>query len=117
MRSSGKGSGPRHGPKTRHQKVLAFPAWGGKTGCDVYFSSRWDNECQIYDHFHTGKSIVTWWQTEPWEWVFVQELPFDLSTEDFVWTNAKSLPSSELRKKRHWQKQKHLANARRENRR
>ena len=57
MRVSGKGAGPRHGPKTRHQKVMAFPAWGGKNGTDVYLSSRWDNDWQIYDHFHSAKSI------------------------------------------------------------
>ena len=92
--------------------MLAFPAWGGKNGTDAYFSSRWDNDWQIYDHFHSAKSIDTWWQTAPWDWVFVQEAPFKLRTDDFVWDNAKSLPTSqELRKKRYRQRQQFRAAA------
>ena len=114
MAKSGKGGGPRHGPKTtaRHQKVMAFPAWGGKSGTDVYFSSRWDNACQIYDHFHSNKSIESWWRTHPADWVFVQEIPFSVRQDDFVWYNAKSLPTpSELKKKRWGQRQQFLRDA------
>ena len=82
---SGKGGGPGHGEGKRHQKVLAFPAWR-KTGCDVYFSSRWDRTCQIYDHYHTCRSLGTWWLTVPWDWVFIQELPYDLRTHKFDWS-------------------------------
>ena len=57
MNKSGKGGGPRHGRGQRHQQVLAFPAWGDKIGTDVYFSSRWDNACQIFDHFHSPMGV------------------------------------------------------------
>ena len=87
MARSGKGGGARLHAQ-RFQAVLAFPAWGNKTGTDVYFSSRWDNDSQIYDHFHTPKTIQEWWSSRPWEYVFIQELPYDLARAEFVWDNA-----------------------------
>ena len=100
---SGKGAGPR-ATGMRHQAVLAFPAWGGKKGTDVYFSSRWDNSWQIYDHFHTPKSVDEWWTTAPWQYVFIQEVPYDLRRQEFVWDGAKNLPpSKKLAKKRRQQ--------------
>ena len=102
MLKSGKGGGGRH-HRQRHQKVIAFPAWH-KKGCDVYFSSRWDNKCQIYDHFYTTKNMDTWWQTLPWEWVFIQEIPYNEETGEFVWVGTKSLTPKELKNKRWWQR-------------
>ena len=108
-KSSGKGSGARlHGQ--RHQAVLAFPAWGGRSGTDVYFSSRWDNHWQIYDHFHTPKTVSEWWTTPPWMWVFVQEVPFDLRSQEFDWAEAKTLPSVRTlakKRSRQWWKWQH----------
>ena len=107
MERSGKGSGARcHG--TRHQAVLAFPSWGGRVGSDVYFSSRWDNAHQTYDHFVTPKSVTDWWRTPPWEWVFVQEVPMDVTTKEFLWDEAKKdVPSAKtLAKKRRRQKKR-----------
>ena len=87
---SGKGAGPRHGEGQRHQLTLAYPAWGGKKGTDVYFSSRWDNWYQIFDWYWTPKNMAAYsWQTRPWEWVFVQELPYDEWAKDFVWSKVK----------------------------
>ena len=91
MSKSGKGGGPRLHDQ-RHQSVLAFPAWGGKNGTDVYFSSRWDNQWQIFDHFHSPKKMPVWWQTKTWEYVFIQEVPFDLRSQEFVWDDAVDCP-------------------------
>ena len=99
---SGKGAGPRHGGGQRHQKVLAYPAWGGKKGCDVYFSSRWDDSCQIYDWYWTPKNMAEWsWKTREWEWVYIQELPFDEEKEDFVWAVAKNRTNKKLKGLKH----------------
>ena len=76
----------------RHQNVLAFPAWGNKKGTDVYFSSRWDNQWQIFDHFHSPKKMPEWWQTKTWEYVFIQEIPFNLRNQEFVWDDAVDCP-------------------------
>ena len=103
MLKSGKGGGPRHHGQ-RHQKAIAFPVWQPKTGCEVYFSSRWDNNCQIFDHFHTTKTIDTWWMTLPWEWVYIQEIPYDEETGEFDWVRTKSLTSKELTNKHWWQR-------------
>ena len=103
MLKSGKGGGGRH-HRQRHQKVIAFPAWHKTKGCDVYFSSRWDNKWQIYDHFYTTKNMDTWWQTLPWEWVFIQEIPYNEETGEFVWVGTKSLTPKELKNKRWWQR-------------
>ena len=78
MATSGKGEGTRH-VRTRHQAVLAFPAWGSKTRSDVYFSSRWDSTYQIY-----AKNIDRWWSTAPWEWVYIQEVPYDVGRQEFM---------------------------------
>ena len=119
MGKSAKGRGPRLGrSRQRHHQVLAFPAWGGKKGCDVYFSSRWDNDWQIFDHFHSPKSLEVWWQTAPWEWVYVSEVPYDMDKKDFVWDDAKSPTQKELRKTRYWHKKKfHAAAAKQRGRR
>ena len=77
METSGKGSGPRGGRGQRNQTIHAFPAWR-KRGTDLYFSSRWDNSHQVYDHFWTPKSIGSWWESMTWDYVFVQEVGFDL---------------------------------------
>ena len=108
MAKSGKGKGARqHG--TRHQTAVAFPAWGKRSGSDVYFSSRWDNGEQIYDHFHTPKNVTFWWETAPWGWVFIQEVVYDLRSQEFKWDGGKTLPSSKtLRKKRRRQERRHL---------
>ena len=110
MNRSGKGAGPRN-HRMRHQAVLVFPAWGVKTGTDVYFSSRWDNSWQIYDHFHTPKNIDVWWKTPPWQWVFVQEVPLDVRTQELDWADAKNLPSpNKMRKKRNKQYKRYCNN-------
>ena len=104
MATSGKGGGARH-TRTRHQAVLAFPAWRRKTGgTDVYFSFRWDNDEQIDDHFFTPKNVDCWWATAEWEWIFVQEVPFDLTRQEFIWSpNAKAPPSGKtLKNKLYW---------------
>ena len=74
----------------------------------MYFSSRWDNEYQVYDHFVTPKGVSNWWATPPWEWVFIQEVPMLLRTREFVWGEAKKeLPSAKtLARKRRRQKKR-----------
>ena len=108
MPTSGKGSGPGSGGGQRHQKVIAFPAWH-KTGVDVYFSSRWEfsksrGDTQIYDLYHTNKNMATWWQTLPWEWVWLMEIPYNMDTEDFDWAGAKSHTWREIEARRVQQK-------------
>ena len=106
MHVSGKGKGPRRGPKTRHQMVMAFPAWGAKNGTDVYLSSRWGRDWQIYDHFVTCKNIEVWWQSAPWDWIFIQEVPFSKTKDDFDWDNAKRPPASKELHKKRWEQKK-----------
>ena len=109
-KGSGKGDGARDS-KMRHQDILVFPAWisgpnsrsdRNKTGADkrinigidVYCSSRWNSTGQVYDHYHSPKTVSNWWETAPWEWVFIQEVTFSFSKKDFDWSNCKSLPSN-----------------------
>ena len=109
MAKSGKGAGARLHAQ-RHQAVLAFPAWGDKKGTDVYFSSRWDNNEQIYDHFHTPKKISEWWKSRPWEYVFIQEVPYDVRRQEFIWGTTHAVdtpPSKKLAQKRRRQKKRH----------
>lgn len=122
--SSGKGHGARD-HKMRHQKAFAYPAWvegksgrGNKIGpdkrtnigVDVYFSSRWDNNEQIYDHFHSPKTVSDWWETKSWEYVFIQEVAYSLILDDFDWSAAKSLPSNnklrQIRQSQYWEYRK-----------
>ena len=104
---SGKGSGPGTGRGQRNQKVLVWPAWR-KKGTDVYCSSRWDDDYQIYDLWWTPKSIGEWWETKTYEWVFVQELPFDKRRDDFVWAAANNPSAKILKKQAWWQKVRHF---------
>ena len=80
MLKNGKGGGPGHGEGKRHQQVLAFPAWV------------WE---WVFD---------AWWLITVRGWVFVQEAPWNLRTQDFDWDNDKSLTSRDLHKKRFQQK-------------
>ena len=79
MAKSGKGGTVR--VKTGHQTIAALPAWG-RVGADVYVSSRWDDRWEIYGRYHTPKKIWEWWTTQPWEWVFFQEVPIRLKKSD-----------------------------------
>ena len=99
MAKSGKGGGPSDGVHQRHQKVFVYPAWC-KNGCDVYFSSRWDSDYQIFDHYHTQRPIKTWWATAPWDWVYIQEVGFDLRKEDFDWSDTKNPTWRQIREAR-----------------
>ena len=115
MPTSGKGSGPGSGGGQRHQKVIAFPAWR-KTGVDVYFSSRWEfsksrGDTQIYDLFHTNKNMATWWQTLPWQWVWLTEIPYNMDTEDFDWAGVKSHTWWEIEARRRVQQKKEFQKA------
>ena len=108
MPTSGKGNGPGRGGGQRHQKVIAFPAWK-KTGSDVYFSSRWEfskthGDTQMYDLYHTNKNMHGWWQTLPWEWVWLMEIPYDINAGEFDWTDVKSHTWWEIEKRREQQK-------------
>ena len=114
-RKSGKGGGPNLGAGQRGQKVLLWPSWGGKKGTDVYLSSRWDGTYQIYDLYWTPKNITQWWQSKKYDWVFIQELPYDLRMDDFVWSQATN-PTAKMLKKKHWfQKMEYEAAERRKN--
>ena len=106
LAKSGKGGGARaHGQ--RYQLVMAFPSWDRANGSDVYFSSRWDATHQMYDHYYTSKNIGLWWTTKPWEWLFIQELPYNLTTEDFEWAQAKPFPTGKwLKNQKYRQKTK-----------
>ena len=104
---SGKGAGPDLGAGTRNQKVLIFPAWG-KTGTDIYLSSRWDEHCQIYDHYWTPKNAKNWWQSKTYDWVWIQELPYDPILEDFIWATRECPTLKNLKKQRWWQMVRHM---------
>ena len=79
---SGKGGGARSGAGQRHQIVWVYPTWisaknGEKAdGSDVFFSSRWDGEWQIFDHYYTPKTVGEWRTTKTYEWVFIREVPY-----------------------------------------
>ena len=108
LQNSGKGSGPRRGGGQRHQKVIAFPVWR-KTGCDVYFSSRWEysethGDWMMYDLLHTNKSMNGWWQILPCEWVYIGEIPFNMGTKDWDWDGIKSPTWWDIEEKRVQQK-------------
>ena len=95
------------------QKVLVWPSWGRKKGTDVYCSSRWDEDYQIYDLYWTPKNITQWWDSKSYDWVFIQELPYDLRMDDFIWSQALN-PTAKMLKKKHWfQKMKYEAAERR----
>ena len=105
---SGKGAGPRCGKSTeRHQKVFVWPSWH-KPGSDVYCSSRWNEECMIYDLYWTPKSIGHWWESKTYDWVWIQEIPFDLAKGEFVWSEAKTIKYKKLRATRWFQKVKYM---------
>ena len=57
------------------------------------------------------KNLEEWWLTAPWEWVFVQEVPFDMTLREFDWDGAKSPTQKELHTKRYWNKKKFHADA------
>ena len=108
METSGKGSGPRGGrSRQRSQTIHAFPAWCKRGnlsyGTDLYFSSRWDNSHQVYDHFWTPKDIGSWWESETWDYVFVQEVGFHLVFGDFEWAGTKTPSAKTLLNKCYWQ--------------
>ena len=108
MIRSGKGEGPRyHG--TRFQKVMVFPGWnrhyGRHCGVDAYFSSRCDEDWQIFDHFWSPKTVADWLETKTEDWVFIQEIAFDEQRQEFDWERSKTYPSmlelkTELREQR-----------------
>ena len=110
MLRSGKGTGPRY-QGTRFQKVLIFPGWNTlglrfpMNGVDAYFSSRWDDDWQIFDHFWSPKTVADWLETKTEEWVFIQEIAFDENRQEFDWDAAKTYPTmlelkTELREQR-----------------
>lgn len=115
MSKSGKGGGPRTGAGQRHQQVYVWPSWSTKTGSDVYLSSRWDDGYQIFDLYWTHKSVSDWWQTKTWEWIFLQEIPYDTAKNEFVWSQCKiqTMSAKQLRKKAWRQRQRTLRHQRR----
>ena len=82
------------------KKAFLWPAWR-KSGTDVYLSSWWDSEWQIYDHYWTPKNIGSWWESKKYDWVFVQEIPYDLRSEEFVWDRSLD-PSAKTLRTQHW---------------
>ena len=104
---SGKGAGPDLGAGMRNQKVWFWSAWG-KKGTDIYLSSRWDNRYQIYDLYRTPKNVKNWWESKTYDWVFVQELPYDLRLEDFVWAESVNPTLKNLKKQRWLQMVRHM---------
>ena len=117
---SGKGESRDGGPGRgesgmRNNKIMLWPAYV-KSGTDVNCSSRWDEEYQIYDLYWTPKSIHQWWESKSYDWVFIQELPWDKRREDFVWDAAIDVFMKELRKQRFIQKMQFFKKQRREQR-
>ena len=97
---SGKGAGPDLGLGQRCQTIMVWPSWGGKTGSDIYLSSRWDDRYQIYDLYWTPKDPKNWWTSKTYDWVFIQEIPLDLRLKTFVWTEAVPITLKSLKKQR-----------------
>ena len=109
---SGKGAGPGVGEGQRNQTIMIWPSWG-KRGTDVYCSSRWDDNYQIYDLYWTPKSIGRWWESKTYDWVFVQELPYDLRRQEFIWSESVN-PTAKKLKSQHWaQKMRHMRDEKR----
>ena len=107
---SGKGeaAGPGRGASgMRNNQVMLWPSWH-KSGTDVYCSSRWTEDCQIYDLYWTPRPMDSWWLSAPYDWVFMQELPYDKIAEDFVWSELEPVTTKTLRKTRYFQKQQFL---------
>ena len=57
----------------RNNQVMLWPSWH-KSGTDVYCSTRWDSEFQIYDLYWTPRPMHGWWLSKTYDWVFIQEL-------------------------------------------
>ena len=107
---SGKGeaAGPGRGESgMRNNKIMLWPSWG-KSGTDCYCSSRWDERYQIYDLYWTPRPINAWWLSKPYDWVFIQELPWDKNYEDFVWAELINVTKDELKQQRFRQKMQFL---------
>ena len=115
---SGKGEarGPGRGASgMRNNQVMLWPSWG-KKGTDVYCSSRWTEDCQIYDLYWTPLPMDSWWLSAPYDWVFMQELPYDKNAGDFVWSFYKPVNKKTLWHTRHRQWQQFLKTSKKQKR-
>ena len=107
FKKSGKGGGPGAGQGQRGQQVFIWPAWR-TSGTNVYCSSRWYGVTwQIYDVYWTPKTIKHWWESKTYDWVWVQELPYNIRREEFIWSESVNRTAKSLKKQRWLQKVRH----------
>ena len=91
-------------------RVFVWPSWN-KPGSDVYCSSRWGETYQIFDLYWTPKS--QWRKSKTYDWVFIQEIPFDPATGEFVWSAAKDPTERRVSWLRWMQKVRYIENKKR----
>ena len=57
----------------------------------------------------TPKSIGHWWESKTYDWVSIQELPFDLRAEEFVWSEWVKPTAKNLKRQRWFQKEHYMS--------
>ena len=89
-------------------RLLMFPAAnkndGPHPGAYVYISSRWNENSWIYDLYWIPKT--KFWEAKRYDWVFIQEVAWDVRSGDFEWEYIDKPTYQDLKKQRRRQQVK-----------